>query len=41
MYKLKITENKRAVIYVNNKATYTKPFILKEQKKQSIINFLE
>ena len=34
MYKLKITENKRAIIYVNNKATYTKPFIYKRIEKK-------
>ena len=30
MYNLKITENQRAAVYINDKATYTKPFILQE-----------
>ena len=30
LYNLKITENKRAIVYINDKATYTKPFILQE-----------
>ena len=30
IYKLKMTENKRAIIYLENRAVYTKPFILNE-----------